>query len=157
MSNGIPNTDPPDLAAISMIVHELRTAMTEIPEEPFRGAKTIFPSVWCEWASIGAAEVLKERGLGEWTFVSAGLPDSPSGHAWLELRDTDGTAMYSIDITLDQFDAWNAPYVGPGPSPAAARYRDERFAGWWRDWPVVSRNESFARYAKALVEGMRRK
>lgn len=86
---------------------DVRAAFTEMPDEPFRGAKSIFPQVWCEWASIALAEVLAARGLGEWSFVENKLPDSLSGHAWIELRDRHGSLLFAIDITLDQFAEWD--------------------------------------------------
>lgn len=58
-----------DLARIA--AHDVRIAVIEMDDEPWRNAKTIFPAVWCEWASIAVAEVLAHRDLGEWTFISA--------------------------------------------------------------------------------------
>lgn len=139
-----------DIDAVSSAVLEIRRAMLEMPDEPFRGAKRIFPAVWCERASIAVARVLAERGLGEWTFVTAGLPDDPAGHAWLELRDEDGTCLFSIDVTLDQFSAWDSPFVGDGLTPAAARFTEPRYAGPWTGWPVLRYDVTFADYAEKL-------
>lgn len=36
---------------------DVRAAFLQMPDEPYRGAKSIFPQVWCEWASIALAEL----------------------------------------------------------------------------------------------------
>lgn len=130
---------------------EVRAGMLEMPDEPFRGAKIIIPQVWCEWGSIALAEVLTGRGLGDWTFVSAKLPDSLSGHAWLELRDYEDGSLFSIDITLDQFSEWDEPFIGPGRTPALTKFPKLDYVGPWKDWPVTRSNSSFARYANAML------
>lgn len=134
-----------------LVAHEARATMLAIQDEPWRNAKSIFPAVWCEWASIAVSEVLIHRGMGEWTFVSAGLPDSPSSHAWLELRDENEACQFSIDITLDQFAEWNEPFVGEGPTPARTRFTETLYAGPWREWPEIARNDTYARYAAKVV------
>lgn len=130
---------------------EVRAAMLQMPDEPFPGAKTIFPQIWCEWGSIALAEVLVGRGLEEWTFVSAKLADSLSGHSWLELRDDEGEPLFSIDITLDQFPEWDESFIGPGRTPALTKFPKLDYAGPWKEWPVTLRNSSFARYANAML------
>lgn len=147
-------------AAISAEVHEqirvvaleVRVAMVEMPDEPFSGAKTIFPQVWCEWGSISLAEVLASRGFGDWTFVSAKLPDSLSGHAWLELHQDEAGPVFSIDITLDQFPEWDEPFIGPGWTPALTKFQRLDYSGPWNEWPATRGNSSFARYAKVMLE-----
>tara|TARA_R110002051_G_scaffold60578_15_gene111101 strand:+ start:3659 stop:4054 length:396 start_codon:yes stop_codon:yes gene_type:complete len=126
--------------------------MISMPDEPFRGAKGIFPQIWCEWGSIALAEVLATRGFGQWTFVSAKLPESLSGHAWLELRCKDGDSVYSVDVTLDQFPEWNEFYVGPGRSPASTKFTQIDYVGPWEEWPVTRNNDSFARYADIMLD-----
>ena len=139
-----------DSVAVRAAVLEIRAAMVEMPDEPFRGAKSIFPAIWCERASIVVARVLAERGLGVWTFVTAGLADDPAGHAWLELRDESGTCLYSIDVTLDQFQEWDEPFIGEGRTPAADRFTEVRFAGPWCEWPLLQHDERYADYAERV-------
>ena len=139
-----------DIAAVRAAVLEIRAAMVEMPDEPFRGAKSIFPAVWCERASIVVARVLAERGLGLWTFVTAGLPDDAAGHAWLELRDESGTSLFSIDVTLDQFQEWDKPFIGEGRTPAAERFTEARFAGPWGEWPWIQHDQTYADYAEQV-------
>ena len=122
--------------------------------EPSRNFKTLWPGMWCEWASIGIAEVLHERGLGEWTFVQASRPGETNGHAWLEFRDMDGNARYSIDATLHQFPEYDAPYVGPGRTPAAGEFTCVNFAGPWKDWEVITYTPQFVEFAEATVHQM---
>jgi hypothetical protein len=139
-----------DVEEIRVAVLEIRAAMLEAPAEPFRNAKSIFPAAWCERASIVVARVLSERKLGEWTFVTAGLPDDPAGHAWLELRDELGVCIVSIDVTLDQFQEWGAPYIGEGSSPAVRRFSVPRFAGPWSEWPGLRGDRSYDEYAESI-------
>lgn len=139
-----------DIAAVRAAVLEILTAMVEMLDEPFPGAKSIFPAVWCERASIVVARVLAERGLGVWTFVTAGLADDPAGHAWFELRDESGTCFYSIDVTLDQFPEWDEPFIGKGRTPAADRFTEARFAGPWDEWPLLKRDDTYADYAERV-------
>lgn len=140
-----------DLERVRAAAHDAREAMLEMDVEPWRNAKSIFPAVWCEHASIAVAEVLARRGLGSWSFVTAGKPDSPSGHAWLELGDEKGACQLSIDITLDQFSEWQAPFIGNGTSPARERFTVPRYSGPWRAWPEIARNETYAAYAERVV------
>lgn len=144
-----------DLDAVRAASTEVRAAFLEMPDEPFRGAKSIFPQVWCEWASIALAEVLAARGLGEWTFVENKLPSSLTGHAWIELRSDDGTLLFTIDITLDQFAEWDDWYLGAGPTPAINRFSRSSYAGPWRTWPQIARNRTYAAYAQKVVQFLR--
>ena len=141
----------PAFGLARIAAHDVRIAMIEMDDEPWRGAKTIFPAVWCEWASIAVAEVLAHRGLGEWTFISAGTPDFPSGHAWLELHGESGACLFSIDITLDQFAEWDEPFVDEAVTPARSRFTETRYSGPWREWPEVARNVTYAIYAEKVV------
>lgn len=129
---------------------EVRGAFLSMPDEPYRGAKGIFPQVWCEWGSIALAEVLVAHELGEWTFVEMKLPDSPSGHSWIELRGDRSTALFTIDITLDQFPEWDDWYLGTAPTPALSKFSRTGYVGPWRDWPVVATNSSYAAYAEKM-------
>ncbi len=130
---------------------DVRAAFTDMPDEPYRGAKSISPQVWCEWASIALAEVLAARGLGEWSFVENKLSDSLSGHAWIELRDRDGSPLFSIDITLDQFAEWDDWHIGVGPTPARKKFSRSIYDGPWRAWPETARNQTYEAYAEKLV------
>jgi hypothetical protein len=140
-----------DLDAVRSTAREVRAAFLDMPDEPYRGAKAIFPQIWCEWASIALAEVLAARGLGEWTFVEMKLHDSLSGHSWLELRAEDGRTMFTVDITLDQFEEWNDWYMGVDSTPALSKFGQLIFAGPWREWPPVKTNHTFAGYAEKVV------
>lgn len=108
---------------------EVRGAFLSMPDEPYRGAKGIFPQVWCEWGSIALAEVLVAHELGEWTFVEMKLPDSPPGHSWIELRGDRSTALFTIDITLDQFPEWDDWYLGTAPTPVPLEVQPDRLCG----------------------------
>lgn len=144
-----------DFDRVRAVAFDAREAMLKMEAEPWRNAKSIFPQVWCEWGSIAVAEVLAVNGLGEWTFVSAKLPDSLSGHAWLELRDDEGRCVFTIDITLDQFDEWDAPFVGTGRTPALTKFSELDYVGPWHEWPEALRSDTFAQYADKMVEHMR--
>jgi hypothetical protein len=141
-----------DINAVRATARDVRAAFRQMPDEPYRGAKSIFPHVWCEWASIALAEVLAARGLGEWTLVENKLPDSLSGHAWIELRGDDGTVLFTIDITLDQFPEFDDWYMGAGPTPALGKFRRSNYVGPWRTWPEATRNRTYEAYAKKLVD-----
>jgi len=130
---------------------EVRSAFEEMPDEPFRRAKSVFPRMWCEWASIALAEALSARRLGEWTFIQNKLADALAGHAWIELRDVYGAARFTIDITLDQFEEWNQWHMGESATPAIARFTRPDYAGPWRRWPAVQCNDTYAIYAEKLV------
>lgn len=75
---------------LESVANEVRTAIAQMDAEPSRGLKSLFPAMWCEYASIVLAEVLEARGLGVWTFVEHGHSEGPNGHTWLELRDQAG-------------------------------------------------------------------
>lgn len=141
-----------DFDAVRASAQEVRAAFLAMPDEPYRGAKSIFPQVWCEWASIALAEVLAARGLGEWTFVEKKLPESPSGHAWIELRGDEGEALFTIDITLNQFAEFDKWYMGEALTPALERFSRSNYAGPWRHWPVIRTNPTYAAYAEKLVQ-----
>lgn len=140
-----------DFNAVRATARDARAAFLDMPDEPYRGAKSIFPRVWCEWASIALAEVLAARGLGEWTLIENKLPGSLSGHTWIELRGDDGTVLFTIDITLDQFPEFDDWYMGAGPTPALAKFSRSNYAGPWRKWPEVARNKTYKAYATKLV------
>lgn len=140
-----------DHAAIETAVDEAIAAIRSMEHEPYRGFKEAWPGGNCEWTSVGIAEVLKERGLDGWTYVQASRPGEMNGHAWLELRDDEGSVLYSIDATLHQFSHHAAPYVGPGRTPAAAEFSEINFEGNWRDWPVLAHNKTFVPFAEATV------
>lgn len=125
--------------------------MLAMRAEPWRNAKSIFPAVWCEHASIAVAEVLAHRDLGSWRFVTAGEASSPSGHAWLEFCDGHEGVLYSIDITLDQFSEWQSPFVGEGSTPARSRFTVPRYDGPWREWPGSAHSDTYANYAEQVV------
>jgi hypothetical protein len=141
-----------DLEQVRAVVRDTLLTMREMPEEPFRDAKTIFPAVWCEWTSVAMARVLEARELGEWTLVSAGAAGG-SGHAWLELRDGSEVVM-SVDATLHQFPEWDKPFVAYGKTPAAQKFPEQRYAGPWSDWPVLDRNLTFREYSNAVLRRM---
>ncbi|WP_157412129.1 hypothetical protein [Agreia sp. Leaf283] len=141
-----------DLESIDKVVGEAIQSIRAMNHEPYRGFKEVWPAGSCEWTSIGIAELLLHRGLGEWTYVQASRPGQASGHAWLELRDDCGGVRYSIDATLHQFVHHDSPYVGPGRTPAAAEFTSINYEGNWRDWPVLLRNETFLPFAVATLQ-----
>lgn len=143
-----------DFDAVKQLVFESLAAMEAMPEEPYRNAKSIFPQVWCEYASTAIAELLEQRGFGTWDFISAGEAEGMSGHAWLELRDQEGVLVFTIDATLHQFGEWDDPYLGPDPSPAYKRFPVPRYVGPWKDWPELERNQSYERYVLLFLEYM---
>lgn len=139
-------------SAVRQTAREVRAAFLEMDDEPYRGAKGIFPQVWCEWASIALAEVLVVRGLGAWVFAENKLPDSLSGHAWIELHGDDGSVLFTIDITLDQFAEWDDWYMGVGQTPALKKFTCSNYVGPWRSWPPIARNPTYAAYAEKMVQ-----
>jgi len=95
-----------------------------------------WPAGSCEDASAVLATILEDRGLGRWTFVTAGRPDGGAdGHAWLEWRAADGEVLCSIDPTIHQFSEFSDPFIGEGRTPAADTYSVIRWDGALRDWP----------------------
>lgn len=134
--------------AVTQTANEVLSAIQEMPSEPYpAGAKSTFPAVWCEWASIAIAQVLKDRGRGGWSFVTAGRPEDASGHAWLEVHDDNGLLQFTIDATLNQFTEWNEPCIDVGVTPAALVFTQPRYAGHWTAWPVLDHNDSCRTYA----------
>jgi hypothetical protein len=96
-----------------------------------------WPAASCESVAVAVAAVLEDRDLGQWTMVTAGRPGEANGHAWLELRDDDGTVMFSIDYTLDQFpELSNGPFIEEGRTPAVYEFTDVRSEGsvWEWEW-----------------------
>ncbi len=151
---------PIDEPAVTLMREELksvatavRDAIAQIDAEPSRGLKTLFPAMWCEYASIVLAEVLGARGLGSWTFVEHGHFEGPNGHTWIELRDQTGKSLWTIDVTIDQF-SWggDAPFVGKERTPAAGVFTKVRFEGNWNEWPVLKWNPSYRAYLDAFAE-----
>lgn len=72
--------------------------------------------------------LLADRGLGDWLLVSGKRPGQMNGHMWLELRDDNGGALYSIDVTLHQMREFDEPFIGEGVSPGAAVFTEHREA-----------------------------
>jgi hypothetical protein len=72
------------------------------------------------------------------------LPDSLSGHAWIELHGDDGTVLLTIDITLDQFAEWNDWHSGASQTPALEKFTCSHYFGLWRSWPLIARNPTYA-------------
>lgn len=131
------------------LVHRVRAAILTIDAEPSRNRKRIFPGMWCEYASIVIAEILERDDSASWTFVDSGLPEGLNGHAWLELRDGDGTRLLTIDATLDQF-PWSGdgPHVGTEQTPAARVFTTRRYEGPWEGWGVLTHDPSYRKYAE---------
>lgn len=148
---------PMDIAAIENTVRETISAVREMDFEPTQGFKSLWPTMWCEWASIAIAEVLHLRGQGDWTFVQASLPDDGGGHAWLELRDERGAVLYSIDATLHQFKRHPRAFWGPGRSPAAGEFTDVRFEGNWRDWPILVMKPVYNTFTESAIMELRKR
>lgn len=140
-----------DIDFIRDLSMNARLAMQNAPFEPFRGAKSVFPAGWCERASVAFLIILESRGISGWILVDARLEDDPAGHVWLERRNDSGDTLMSVDITLDQFREWDAPYIGPGESPARSKYVETRFEGPWREWPMASHDPSMRDYANLLL------
>ena len=143
-----------DLEAIEKLVDEAIRSIRAMNHEPYRGFKKVWPAGNCEWTSIGIAELLLQRGLGEWTFVQASRPGEANGHAWLELRDDRCGVLCTIDATLHQFEHHDSPYVGPGRTPAAAEFTVINYEGNWRDWPVLLHNKTFVPFAAATLKNV---
>lgn len=149
---GLTLEDPAFWQEVRQTAWDVRAAFLAMPDEPYHGAKNIFPQIWCEWVSIALAEVLAARGLGEWTFIESKRRDSLSGHSWLELRDDYGFVLFTIDITLDQFAEWDDWYIGPGPTPARVSFGRSIYAGPWQCWPEIARNPTYDVYAAKMVQ-----
>ena len=140
-----------DVDAVKQTTKDAVAAARAMDYEPSHGFKTLWPDMWCEWASIAIAEALRASELGEWTFVQASRSDELNGHAWLELRDDDGTVLYSIDATLHQFKHHDSPFTGPGETPAKSEFTNVRFEGQWRDWHVITHTPKFIEFADATL------
>lgn len=83
----------------------------------------------------------------------AARPNEFNSHAWLEWRDADGTALFSIDPTLHQFDEWVRPFVGEGLTPAADEFTAVRWEGVIWDWPYLGTDRQiFRRLIHAVRE-----
>lgn len=142
----------PNIEELKDLVEQARGAMLAIDTQPSRNLKSIFPAMWCEYASIVIAEILRRRGLGSWTFIDAGHREGPNGHAWLELRH-DGVRQLTIDATIDQF-PWgeSGPFISEEQTPSAEEYSRIRYEGPWEDWHVLKGNSSYLAYATAFRE-----
>lgn len=110
-----------------------------------------WPGASCEHVAVAVAAVLEDRGLGQWTFVQASRPGELNGHAWLEWRDQRGTALFSIDPTLHQFEHHPKPFVGEGTTPAAYEFTDVHYEGAVWEWPWLgSEDKVFRRLIRAV-------
>lgn len=129
--------------------------MLAMDYEPSMNFKDLWPSMWCEWASIGISEALRVRGQGEWTFVQHGRPDDLGGHAWLELRADSGSLQYTIDATLHQFGRYGSQaFFGDASTPAAAEFTEVNYEGPWRGWKVLSYKPQYITFAEATLRQM---
>ena len=114
-----------------------------------------WPRDGCEQTAIAIAGVLEDRGLGRWTYVTAGRPGEVNGHAWLEWLDGDGTVLFSIDPTLHQFAEWEEPFVGEGATPAASSFTQRRYVGSPWGWPFLgTESEVFRRLLRAVRDDL---
>lgn len=116
-----------------------------------------WPHGCCEFAAVALAAALEDMGLGQWTFVSAG-ESGAVGHAWLEWRSADGAALYSIDVTIDQFDEWDEPFIGEGVTPAAEKFSPVRYAGPLWGWPYLGDDRQiFRKLIRAVLDEIGRR
>ncbi|WP_316302951.1 hypothetical protein, partial [Clavibacter michiganensis] len=91
--------------------------------------------------------------LGQWTRVTAELPDGkPQGPAWLELRGADGTVLFAIDYTIEQF-PWlsTVPFIGEGRTPAADEFTAVQHEGALWDWEYLGDESKIYRRAIRAV------
>ena len=139
-----------DLDTVGAVIERILDAMPIAPFEPFRGARSIYPKVWCEWASFAIALILERLGLGSWTIVSNRHRDDAAGHTWLELRDESGGLIWTIDATLAQFPEWTAPFIGARPTPAYRPFSVSRYSGPWQAWPRLPWDDTYLGYAESL-------
>lgn len=150
--------NPSDIERIRKAVEEVIAAMLSIPEADATFPKSWFPAAACEQASIAIAGVLADRGLGDWTFVQATQDGEMGGHAWLELRDEGGLALFTIDSTIEQFaDLATGPHIGPAPTPAAQRFTNVRYAGPYQEWRFLGTEKqpflTNLRQVRAILSG----
>ncbi|MDO4070358.1 hypothetical protein QKG08_14990 [Clavibacter michiganensis] len=142
-----------DYDAVRRTVDDAIAAMLATDEEPPVFIRGWFPAGNCEYAAIAIAVALEDRGLGQWTLVTAKRPDgNPQGHAWLELRDDDGTVLFSIDYTIEQF-PWlsTVPFVGEGRTPAADEFTAVQYEGVLWDWDYLGdESHIFQRLIRAV-------
>lgn len=118
-----------DLEALHRSVEDVVDALWATDPREHLIVRDGWPAASCENVSAAIAVVLEERGLGRWTYVQASRPGETGSHAWLELRDARGMALYSIDRTLEQFPEWRGPFLGKGPSPASKEFTVVRWQG----------------------------
>ncbi|WES66046.1 hypothetical protein P0L94_08210 [Microbacter sp. GSS18] len=141
-----------DVDAVRATVDDVIAAMFATDPGVGRFPRGDWPHGGCEFTTVAIAAVLEDRGLGRWTFVSAGLSGEVN-HAWLEWRNEDGEVIFSIDATLHQFDGWDAPFAQEGVTPAASMFSPVQYAGEMWDWPWLGdERQIFRRLIRAVRE-----
>jgi len=85
-----------------------------------------FPRGSCDSMAYATGAMLLEEDLGDWWVVTQG--DGESLHVWLEWKDEDGRAVFSIDTSAHQFDEIDEPFIGYGPTPASFRFSEPEAA-----------------------------
>ncbi len=134
-----------DLAAGRRTVDEVTQAVFATDPLEARFVRNRYPCGYCEYIAVPLAAVLEDRGLGQWTLVTAGRPgQEKSGHAWLEWREADGTGLFSIDATVHQFEHLAAePFLNIGRTPAAAEFTQLRSAGPLSERPELGGEDDY--------------
>ena len=146
-----------DFDAVRQTAGEVIEAMWAADPQDARFPRKRWPEGSCEQVAVAMAAVLEDRGLGEWTFVTAGRPGKTNGHAWLEARNADGAVVFSIDPTLMQFLEWSEPFIGEGKTPAAAHFTIVRWEGAVWEWPHLGgENGIFRELIRAVREELAR-
>lgn len=138
-------------AAVTDVVHALFA--TDPLEARF--VRSRYPCGYCEYVAVPLAAVLEDRGLGQWTLVTAGRPGPDrAGHAWLEWRTADGEVVFSIDPTVHQFEHLaTGPFVDYGQTPAARDFTRIRSVGPVWLWPELGDEAGYWRGLIRAVQG----
>lgn len=93
-----------------------------------------FPIGSCDVSSFVIGHLLTDRSLGEWHVLTyESTAGQSTRHTWLELPDSSGGVLFTVDATLHQFpELSSSTYVDGGRTPALKRFtrsiNDEVFA-----------------------------
>jgi len=146
-----------DFQAVRQTVDDVIEAMWQTDERDHLFVRQGWPGASCENVGVAVAAVLEDRGLGQWTFVTASRPGEVNGHAWLEYRGADDEVLFSIDPTLHQFEEWPEPFIGPGRTPAAYVFTERTYEGLIWEWPWLGgSHQIFRRLLQAVRDELGR-
>lgn len=98
--------------------------LVSMPDRHRHPFLALFPLGSCDVSSFVIGHLLADRSLGQWHVVTyESTAGQSTRHTWLELPDTSGSVLFTVDATLHQFPELSSrPYVDAGRTPALRRF-----------------------------------